>query len=378
MAKNKLKDLYDTLGVAHNASEEDIKKAYRKLSKIYHPDVKSTGDESKFKEISNANEILSDPDKKAKYENEGQHHDNSGFNASMADELFKRHAESFGGYGRRQARNHEVRKRGGDLRINISLSIHEIITGVHKKIKLQRDINCRDCSGTGAKNKESIVNCSDCDGTGRVTIRQQTQMGIFVQQYTCPKCGGEGKEIKHKCNSCDGHGLVSKSDDIEFDIPAGATSAISMNINNVGNEAKGGGDNGNLIIVMEEVEHPILKREGVDIISDIFISYYDAVVGNNSLEINTVDGTAKIKIEPGTESGKILRLKGKGIPNINNPAQRGDQMVYVNIFIPKTLNENEKELIIKLKDIKSAEPNNDNIQHLKGVYSRIREYDDLH
>jgi molecular chaperone DnaJ len=264
------------------------------------------------------------------------------------------------------------------LRIKIPISIHESITGTHKKIKLQREINCRDCSGTGAKNKESIINCGVCGGTGVATIRQNTQFGQFIQQTTCPNCRGAGKEIKEKCSSCFGAGLKSELDNIEFDIPVGATTGINISIHNLGNEAKGGGDNGNLIVEINDIEHPIFKREGNDIFSDVFISYHDAVSGNDSLEIDTVDGKVNIKIEPGTESGKLLRLKGKGVPNINNPSQRGDQLVFVNIFVPKNITEEEKKYISKLKKIKSAEPDNEKTQHLKGVYSRIREYDDLH
>src|SRR3972149_1478006 len=371
--------LYNILEVDKTASQEEIKQSYRKLVKKHHPD--KGGDENTFKKISNAYDILSNPEKKAKYENDGMFNDGGfGFNPhSMADELCRRHAESFGfrGGSSRHAQQTKTR-RGGDLKIRISLTIHELITGAHKKVKLQREINCPDCSGTGAKNKESIVKCSVCDGTGIVTIRQNTQMGMMIQQYTCQHCGGEGKEIKEKCNSCKGQGMISNSDEVEFDIPAGAVEGINLNINNVGNEARGGGNNGSLIIEITEIEHPIFKKEGNNILTDVFISYYDAVIGNDSLEINTVDGNVKVKIEPGTESGKILRLKGKGIPNINNPSQRGDQMVYVNIFVPKTLTEEERKSITELKNVKSAEPDSEKTQHLKGVYSRIREYDEFH
>lgn len=375
MAKKYLKDLYDTLGVDKDSSDDEIKKKYRKLSKIYHPDMKETGDESRFKEILNAYEILSDPDKKAKYENDNiPNNGRGGFSESMMDELFK----NFGGYGRRHYQHQNIRPRGDDLRVEIFLSIHELITGVHKKINLQRKMNCRDCSGSGAKNKESIIKCDKCGGTGVFATVQNTPLGQLLTQHTCPRCSGQGTEIKEKCNSCHGQGLVLNNEDIEFDIPAGATNGVNIGINGFGNEAKGGGDNGNLIINMNEIEHPIFKREGIDIMSDIFISYHDAVLGNDFTEINTVDGLAKIKIEPGTESGKVLRLKGKGIPIINNPSQRGDQLVYVNIFIPKTITEEEKKTIIELKNVKSAEPDNEKTQHIKGVYSRIREYDDLH
>jgi molecular chaperone DnaJ len=380
MEKKDIKELYKALGIEKNASEEEMKKAYRKLAVKYHPD-KNPGDkeaEEKFKEISFAYDILSNPEKKAKYENEGAASDGFGFGSNMMDELFKNFG--FGGFGgfNNQRQNQNVRKRGGDLRIKLPISVKEIVTGVHKTIMLQRELNCKSCSGTGAKDKESIKKCSGCDGTGIVTIRQNTVMGVHIQQHACSKCSGSGKEITEACNSCHGNGLVSHSDTIEFNIPAGATNGVNMCVNNLGNEAKGGGENGNIIIEIIEEEHLVFKREGLDILTDIFISFYDAVTGNDSLEVETVDGKVKVKIEPGTESGKILRLKGKGIPSLGNANQRGDQMVYVNIFVPKRLTEEEKKVIEEIKKIKSAEPDKEKTQHLKGVYSRIREYDDLH
>lgn len=377
------KDLYNILGVEKNASEAEIKKAYRKLSKKYHPDVKETGDESKFKDIAEAYEILSDPAKKAKHENQDMFgsgggepgYNYGGFDSNMMDELFRNFG--FGGHQTGRQRQN-IRKRGSDLRIKIPISINEIVSGVHKKIRLNREINCGDCSGSGAKNKESIVSCTMCGGTGVVTQVRSTRLGQSIHQHVCSTCGGNGQEIKDKCNSCHGQGLVSNVDNIEFDIPAGAIHGMNMNINNLGNEAKGRGENGRLIVEIIENEHQKFKREGLNIMTDVFISYYDAVIGNESLEIETIDGNVKIKIESGTESGKLLRLKGKGIPDIHNPSQRGDHLVFVNIFIPKIITEEEKNIFLKLKDVVSSEPNDEKTQHLKGIYSRIREYDELH
>ena len=377
------KDPYKILEVEKNSSEDEVKKSYRRLSKLYHPDVKETGDESRFKEIAEAYEILSDPNKKAKYDR-GEMNENFGGqrqgNSSMEDFFRNFHFGGepgfnfFGGRGQRQSQT----QRGSDLRIKIPLTIHEIITGVHKKIIINRNINCKTCSGTGAKNKESIINCSRCDGAGFVMHRQQTPMGVIAHQSTCPACGGQGKEIIEKCNDCHGNGLMSHSDNIEFDIPAGAVDGINLSVNGLGSEAKGGGIAGNLIVEVSEIEHQILKRDNSNIISDIFISYYDAVIGNDSLEIETVDGLVKVKIDPGTESGKILRLRAKGIPNINNPSQRGDQLVFINIFVPKNLSEEEQKVVSKLKKIKTSIPDSENTQNIKGVYSRIRDYEELY
>lgn len=380
------KDYYKILGLEKNASEDEVKKAYRKLAIQYHPD-KNPDDkvaEEKFKEVAEAYDILSNPEKKSKYENQQSFHEGGGFGgfgSNMDVDDFLRNfgfgANPFGGnpFGGQQQNS---KPRGSDLRIKIPVTLQEIVTGTHKKIRLHREINCRDCSGTGGKDKDSVINCNVCGGSGIVTSIQNTPVGQFMRRHSCANCNGKGKEIKDKCNSCQGQGLVSNLDNIEFDIPAGVTSAINLTVQNLGNEAKGGGDNGDLIVEINEIEHPTLKREGLDIMTDVFISYYDAVVGNESLEIETVDGLAKIKIEPGTESGKILRLRGKGIPYMNNKSQRGDQWVYLNIFVPKSLTDEEMKHVSKMKKVKSAEPTKETTEHLKGVYSKIREYDELH
>lgn len=377
-----MKDYYKILGVERNATEEQLKKAYRKLAIQYHPDKNPDNKEAeeKFKEISEAYEVLSDPDKKARFDRgedlNGHNMGGHGFGEDFMGDFMK----NFGGFGNFRTRRQESQapKKGTDLRIRFGVTLNEIITGVHKKIKIDREINCDSCHGTGGKNKDSIVDCQSCGGTGVISVRQQTIIGVMIQQHTCPNCGGKGKEIKEKCDSCSGAGLVKKADNVEFDIPAGVVNGISLNIHNLGNECKGGGQNGNLVVEILEIEHQKFKREGINIISDIFISYADAVIGNDSIEIETIDGLVKIKIEPGTESGRILRLKGKGIPNVDAPKQRGDQLVFVNVFIPKNLSEEDKKIVSKLNKIESSIPNEKNTQHIKGTYSRIREYGDLH
>ena len=393
MSEDKKRDPYAVLGVDKNATEAEIKKAYRQLAVKYHPD-KNSGDkdmEEKFKELSESYEILSNPEKKRNFDQFG--HDglkagagfgngsnSSSMQADMMEELFRK----MGGHGpfggRRGNSQQNSIRRGGDLRVKVELDIFEIITGVHKKISITRNVNCDSCHGSGAKTAEDIENCSTCGGSGMETRHFQTNMGIMMQQGTCSKCGGAGKSIKHKCGTCHGSGLVSKKENIEFDIPAGATEGTGLNINSIGNESKGNGNlyNGNLIVEITEKEHEILKRSGNDIISDVFVSYLDAVVGNDELEIDTVDGKVKIKIEPGTESGKTLRLKNKGIPNVNHPSSRGNHLVYVNIFVPKLLSEEELKTMMKLKEIENViAPDEKKVKHIKGIYSKIKEYDEL-
>jgi len=385
-----MKDYYKILEVERGSSEEQIKKAYRKVAMKYHPDKNPDNKEAeeKFKAVAEAWEILGDPEKKARYDRGedpngkvggfGGGHGFGGEHFSMEDFMNQFGGHGFGGFGNAGRRRAQTVKKGSDLRIKINLTLEEIVSGVHKKIILPRQINCKDCSGTGAKDKESIVNCSDCGGTGIVSIRQQTPVGIFVSQETCFKCRGVGTQIKEHCKTCSGEGLITNSDNVEFDVPAGVVGGMNLSLHKLGNEAKGGGENGNLIIEISEIEHPKLKRDNINIISDIFISYHDAVIGNDSFLTETVDGPVKIKIDPGTESGKILRLKGKGIPNVNNPSHKGDQLIFVNIFVPKNISEEEKKIVTKLKKVKTSIPNDENTQHIKGTYSRIKDYEELY
>jgi len=381
-----MKEYYKILGVEKNASAEEIKKAYRKLALQNHPD-KNPGNkeaEEKFKEIAEAYEILSDPDKKAKFDRGEVSGDNfggfnhTGFGDDIMAEFFRGFGGHFGGGFNGRQRQRQAVNKGKDLRVKIPLTIHETITGVHKKIILPREVNCKTCSGSGAKNKDSFVMCVNCQGSGVITTHQQTMLGVVMTQHTCDKCSGSGQSIKDVCTSCAGNGLVGHSEQVEIDIPAGAVQGINMSFGNLGCEAKGGGENGKLIVEITEIEHPKLKREGHNIFLDVFVSYLDAVLGNDSIEIETADGNAKIKIEPGTETGKILRLKGKGIPVIDNPTQRGDQLIFINIFIPKNISEADKKIISKLKKVKLSIPDEKNTEHLKGIYSRMREYDELH
>jgi molecular chaperone DnaJ len=384
------RDYYEILEIKKDATQDEIKKAYRKLAIKYHPDKNPDNKEAenKFKEINEAHEVLSDPDKRQKYDSYGHNFERGGFghggghaNSDMFQEFMRQHGFGnfgFGGWndmGRGQ-RQQQRRRKGSDLRIQITLTLKEILTGVHKKIKIKRETNCTDCGGNGSKNGNSIDQCDNCNGTGTQTNMFQRGNTVFQQSSVCTKCHGEGKKIKEPCSKCRGVGLESKMEEVEFDIPKGAVSGYVFQVNGAGNEARGGGDSGNLVIVIDEVIDPVLKREGININSDIFISFFDAVLGNNEIEVPTIDGSVKIKIEPGTENGKLLRLKGKGIPEITTD-RIGDQMVYVNVYVPKSVSEEEKKKLEKLKNIDSFIPTKEKIEHIKGVYSRILDDIDL-
>jgi len=376
-----LKDLYAVLGVSKNAKEEEIKKAFRNLSKKYHPDVKETGNKDLFQKIQHAYEVLSDENKRGKYDR-GELDANGNVNQNFHG------FRDFGGFNMEdlfgfrnpfQQRRAPLNK-GSDLRIKVTLTIQEILTGVHKTIKLKRQVKCKDCQGKGGKGE--YVGCQDCGGAGFRVMRQTTPMGIIQHQVPCQRCKGEGSNIHSDCKTCSGSGLVSANDTVDFDIPVGAVHGIQLSLSNVGDEAKtnshGPGINGNLIIEIVEIEHETLKRDNINIVSDVYISFVDAVIGNDSFEIETIDGAAKIKIEPGTESGKLLRLRGKGIPDIEQPNRIGDHLVFINIFVPSKLDEEELKSLSKLKKSKSYQPTKENTKQHRGVFKKIQDYNSVH
>lgn len=369
------RDYYEILEVAKNASDAEIKKAYRKLAVKFHPDKNPDNKEAeeKFKELGEAYETLSDPEKRKRYDAYG-HEDNMsqrhGNPNDMFEQFMRSHGFGGGGFG---GRRHARRRKGSDLRITVALTLQEIFSGVHKKVKLNRDLNCKGCSGNGSKDGNSFKHCDTCGGAGVETKVFQQGAAIFHQQFTCTQCHGEGNIIKEKCDLCRGTGIEVKSDDIEFDISPGTISGMVMQIVGFGNDVKGG-EPGNLLIAVEEISNDLLKRSGLNIMYDLFISFFDAVLGAEGIEVMTVEGTVKIKIEPGTENGKVLRLKNRGVPEYGTD-KRGDQLVHVNIYVPKDLTKEEEHKLEQLKKSDSFKPNLNKVKNIKGIYSRF--LDDL-
>jgi molecular chaperone DnaJ len=273
---------------------------------------------------------------------------------------------AFGGGGRRGRR---VNK-GTNLRVKVKLTLQEIASGTEKKIKVSKYNTCESCGGTGAADPSSITNCSTCHGSGHVTRVTNTMLGQMQTTAVCPTCGGEGKSITKKCNSCYGEGIVQKEEIIKINIPAGVGKGMQMTVSGKGNAPRRGGVNGDLLVVIDEEEHPDLIREGNDLIYNLFISIPDAVLGTH-VEIPTVDNNVKIKIEPGTQPGRILRLRGKGLPEVNGYG-RGDLLVNVNVWIPKSINKDELRILEKFRESKSFEPAPD--KNDKGFFERMKGY----
>jgi len=384
------RDYYDVLGVAKGASAEEIKKAYRKLAIKYHPD-KNPDDKSaedKFKEAAEAYEVLSSPEKKQRYDQFGHagvggaagggYGGGGGMNM---EDIFSQFGDIFGGgggspfdsfFGGGQSRGGGGRRvaKGTNLRIKVKLTLDEIAKGAEKKIKVNKQISCKTCDGTGAKDKSSVSTCKTCGGSGSVRRVTNTILGQMQTTATCPTCHGSGQQITAKCNVCHGDGTVRGEETISINIPAGVSEGMQLSMAGKGNAAPNGGIPGDLIILIEEVPHETLKREGNNIVYDLHISIPDAALGA-SVEVPTIDGKAKIKIEPGTQSGKLLRLKGKGIPEVNS-YHRGDQIIHVNIWTPKALNSEERALLEKLKESANFKPQpgkND-----KSFFDKMKEY----
>ncbi len=357
------RDYYEILGVSRNATKEEIKKAYRRLALKYHPD-RNPGDkeaEEKFKEAAEAYEVLSDDKKRAIYDRYG--HDglrNSGGYTDFHDinDIFSAFSDLFddffgGGFrsSQRSSRTRQTGRRGSDLKITIKLTLKDIRDGIKKKkIKLKKKVKCPECHGTGG----TYETCRTCGGTGYVYQRVQSFWGEIHRTTVCPTCHGTGKVLKQACNVCHGTGVVDGEDIITIDIPPGVTADMQMTLRGKGNAGERGGPNGDLIINFEEVPHPHLKRSGIDLIYDLTLSIPEAVLGT-TVNIPTIDGEVKVKIEPGTQPGKILKLRGKGLPQYGTN-KIGDLLVKVNIFVPKNISSNEKKIMQQLLNSQNFQP----------------------
>jgi molecular chaperone DnaJ len=377
------RDYYDILGVARGADAAEIKSAYRKLAIKYHPDKNPDNKEAeeKFKEAAEAYEILSNPEKRQRYDQFG-HAGNSasgfgGGGGMNMDDIFSQFGDIFGGGnpfesffgGGSRGGGRRVQK-GSNLRIKVKLTLDEIAKGTEKKVKVNKQVVCSTCTGTGAKDKSSYHTCSTCGGSGSVRRVTNTILGQMQTTSTCPTCNGEGVEITAKCQTCKGEGLTRGEETITINIPAGVSEGMQLSMSGKGNAAPRGGIPGDLIILVEEVPHEQLKRDGINVIYDLYINFADAALGT-SVEIPTIDGKAKIKIEPGTQGGKILRLKGKGIPEVNS-YHKGDQLIYINIWTPKAVSAEEKTLLEKLRESPNFKPQPGKSE--KSFFERIKEY----
>lgn len=378
------RDYYEVLGVSKNATPEELKKAYRKLALKYHPD-KNPGDkaaEEKFKEAAEAYDVLNDPDKRAKYDQWGHNMGPSGFGGgggasgfhasgmSMED-IFSQFGDifgggSFGGFRQYGSNSGGARRRrqakGSDLRIKVKLTLKEIAEGVTKKLKIPRYVQCQHCNGTGAKDGTAFTTCAHCHGSGVIEQVQQTFLGPMSSTATCPDCNGEGKTITQKCTYCNGEGIVKQEEVVEFSIPAGVTDGMTLSLKGKGNAARHGGVNGDLLVVIEEIPDPELIRDGNDLIYNLMLDFPTAALGG-SVEIPTVNGRARVKIPAGTQPGKVLRLRGKGLPSTEGYGT-GDELVNIMVYVPENLTDKEKETIESLK-------NSSNIQATDSVKKRI-------
>ena len=368
------RDYYEVLGVSKGASADEIKKAYRKLAVKYHPD-KNPGDkeaEEKFKEAAEAYSVLSDADKKAKYDQfghagvDGAGPDFSGGFGDLNDILkdifgngfggFGGFGGGFGGFGGGQRQQQQRVYRGRDIRVRVKLTLEEIANGVEKEISIEKSVPCSDCGGRGAKNSSDVKTCPACNGTGQVQRVVNSIFGQTVTYSTCQQCGGEGKIISNPCRTCNGTGLVRKRETIKVKIPAGVEAGMQLTIQGEGHAAKNNGINGDLLVVIEEQEHPNLKREGNNLYYTKIISIPEAILGAE-VEIPCLDGAYKVKVEPGTQSGSVVRLRGKGLPTVNGYGGTGDLYVKFAVWVPKKLNKDEKEIVEALKNKDGFKPN---------------------
>ena len=361
------RDYYEVLGVGKNATAEEIKKAYRKLAMQYHPD-RNPGNkeaEEKFKEAAEAYEVLNNQEKRAKYDKFGHNglkggQDFHGFN--NVNDIFSHFSDIFGGafggssifddfFGGGGSTSQRSRQRstgtpGSDLKITLKLTLEEIAAGTTKKVKIKKYNKCSTCNGTGAKNSAAFKTCSVCNGSGEVRQVSRSIFGQFVNIAPCNNCGGTGRIISEPCTVCSGDGRVQDESTIKISVPAGVSDGNYMTLRAEGNAGKNGGPAGDIIVIFEELQHEFFTRDGDNVIYELYISYPEAVLGTE-VEVPTLNGKAKLKIEPGTLGGKFLKMREKGIQHLNSHGA-GDELVRINIHVPKNVSNKEREILREL------------------------------
>lgn len=378
-------DYYQILGVERTASEDEIKRAYKKMAIKYHPD-RNPGDkeaEEKFKQAAEAYDVLRDPEKRSRYDQFGKAGVNGGaggfggFNGQgmNMDDIFSMFGDIFGGRhgfgGFNSAENQTRQYRGSDLRLKVKVNLNDVMNGVTKKFKVRKDIICDECKGSGCEKGTSPETCSTCNGRGYVIRTQRSIFGMMQTQQPCPTCNGEGTIIKHKCHKCHGEGVVSGEEIIEAKIPAGVADGMMVNVPGKGNAAKHNGIPGDIQILIEEEPSKIFIRDENDLIYNLLLTVPQAVLGDD-IEIPTVDGKVKIKIAPGTQPGKVLRLRGKGIPAIQGYGYgKGDLVINISVYIPEKINNKERKLF---EEIRNSENVKSNESVKKTIFEKFRSY----
>lgn len=378
-------DYYQILGVERTASEDEIKRAYKKMAIKYHPD-RNPGDkeaEEKFKQAAEAYDVLRDPEKRSRYDQFGKAGVNGGaggfggFNGQgmNMDDIFSMFGDIFGGRhgfgGFNSAENQTRQYRGSDLRLKVKVNLNDVMNGVTKKFKVRKDIICDECKGSGCEKGTSPETCSTCNGRGYVIRTQRSIFGMMQTQQPCPTCNGEGTIIKHKCHKCHGEGVVSGEEIIEAKIPAGVADGMMVNVPGKGNAAKHNGIPGDIQILIEEEPSKIFIRDENDLIYNLLLTVPQAVLGDD-IEIPTVDGKVKIKIASGTQPGKVLRLRGKGIPAIQGYGYgKGDLVINISVYIPEKINDKERKLF---EEIRNSENVKSNESVKKTIFEKFRSY----